>query len=235
MTHWMRKLHKWSGLILAIQFVLWMGSGLVMSLLDHDQVQGHHYRAVAASKPAQWPTGTLAPTRVLSQAMLPVRSLEAVWLRDRPVYRLVGGERTWLVDARNGAAVAVDSATALAIAVADYTGPGRAGTPLSMKTPTLEARGNPAPIWRIAFDDDDGTTLYVSGQDGRILARRNDTWRLFDIAWMLHIMDYTNRDDFNNPLVVTAAAGGLWIALTGVWLLIASLRLGKSPRAPARP
>ena len=221
MTRWMRKLHKWTGLILAVQFVLWMGSGLVMSLLDHDKVQGHHYRAVAASKPAQWPTGTLAPSHVLSRATLPARSLEAMWLRERPVYRLARGEDTWLVDARNGAPVAVDSATALVIAVADYTGPGRPGTPVSMENPTLEARNHPAPIWRIAFDDDDGTTLYVSGQDGRILARRNDTWRLFDIAWMLHIMDYTNRDDFNNPLVVTTAAGGLWIALTGVWLLIA--------------
>ena len=34
MNHWMRKLHKWVGLLIAIQFLLWMGSGVVMSLLD---------------------------------------------------------------------------------------------------------------------------------------------------------------------------------------------------------
>ncbi len=231
MTGWMRTLHKWTGLILAIQFVLWMGSGLLMSLLDHDKVQGHEYRAHATSKATQWPTGKLAPSRVLSAAELPVQSLEAMWLRDRPVYRLSNTASTWLVDARDGRNVTIDAATALAIAREDYTGPGEALTPESMAAPNLEVRGHAAPIWRMSFDDDEATTLYVSGQDGRILARRNDTWRLFDIAWMLHIMDYTERADFNNPLVVTAAAGGLWIALTGVWLLVASLRLRKSSRA----
>ncbi len=233
MTGWMRTLHKWAGLILAVQFLLWMGSGLVMSLLDHDKVQGHQYRAHATPKSTQWPTGTLAPSRVLSAAELPVQSLEAMWLRDRPVYRLSNTARTWLVDARDGRSVAINAATALAIVRADYSGPGRAGTPVSLTTPTLEVRGHPAPIWRVDFDDDDATTLYVSGQDGRILARRNDTWRIFDIAWMLHIMDDTERADFNHPLVVTAAAGGLWIALTGAWLLVAGLRMRKTRRACA--
>lgn len=225
MTRWMRTLHKWVGLILAIQFVLWMGSGLLMSLLDHDKVQGHQHRAPAPSTAPQWPAGTLAPSRLLSEAAQPVRTIEATWLRDRAAYRMDNGERTWLVDARSGRSVSVDSGTALAIALADYAGPGRPQQPELMQTATLEVLGHAAPIWRVAFDDDDATTVYVSGQDGRVLARRNDSWRLFDIAWMLHIMDYSNRADFNNPLVVTAAAGGLWIALTGAWLLVASLRM----------
>ncbi|KLB48492.1 hypothetical protein, partial [Xanthomonas euvesicatoria] len=33
---------------------------------------------------------------------------------------------------------------------------------------------------------------------------------------------YTGRKNFDNPLVVTAAIGGLWLALTGIWLLFAS-------------
>ncbi|HJU39942.1 MAG TPA: 2Fe-2S iron-sulfur cluster binding domain-containing protein, partial [Tahibacter sp.] len=82
-----------------------------------------------------------------------------------------------------------------------------------------------APIWRVDFADADATTLYVSGRDGAILERRNDAWRWFDVVWMLHIMDYTGRQDFNNPLVILFAAGGLWIALSGVWLLATSLRL----------
>ncbi|HEY5612201.1 MAG TPA: 2Fe-2S iron-sulfur cluster-binding protein, partial [Lysobacter sp.] len=75
--------------------------------------------------------------------------------------------------------------------------------------------------------DGDATTLYVSAQDGRILERRNDSWRVFDFVWMLHIMDYTGRQDFNNPLVIMAASGGLWIALSGFWLLVTSFRLSE--------
>src|SRR3546814_8614414 len=87
-----------------------------------------------------------------------------------------------------------------------------------MTVATLEVRDHEAPIWRVPFEDGEGTTLYVSGQDGRVLERRNDTWRIFDFVWMLHIMDYTGRQDFNNPLVIMAGSGGLWIALSGFWL-----------------
>ncbi len=59
-------------------------------------------------------------------------------------------------------------------------------------------------------------------QTGEVLYHRDKTWRLFDVFWMLHIMDYTGRKNFNNPLVVTAAIGGLWLALTSIWLLFAS-------------
>jgi len=51
----------------------------------------------------------------------------------------------------------------------------------------------------------------------------------------LHIMDYTGREDFNNTLVVMAASGGLWIALSGAWLLVTSFRLGEFIPARWRP
>lgn len=232
MTPWIRKLHKWVGLIIALQFVLWMGSGLVMSLLDHGTVAGHGHRASHDHKGASWPNGMLAPARVLAIADRPVQMIEASWLQERPVYRLTHKSTTWLVDAKDGRPVKVDAATAGAIAAADYVGEGRAGTPEWLETATLEARGHEGPMWRVPFNDEDSTTLYVSAGDGRILERRNDSWRLFDIFWMLHIMDYTGRQDFNNPLVIMSAAGGLWIALSGFWLLVTSFRM--SEFVPAR-
>jgi len=96
-----------------------------------------------------------------------------------------------------------------------------------MHAADLEVRGHEGAIWRVPFQDGDATTLYVSAQDGRILERRNDSWRVFDFVWMLHIMDYTGRQDFNNPLVIMAASGGLWIALSGFWLLVTSFRLSE--------
>ena len=37
-----RKLHKWIGLAIGIQVAIWMVSGFMMGLLDHEQVTGHH-------------------------------------------------------------------------------------------------------------------------------------------------------------------------------------------------
>lgn len=232
MTPWIRKLHKWVGLIIALQFVLWMASGLTMGLLDQDTVEGHHHQASHTREAVAWPDGMLAPARVLAASKLPVQTVEATWLQDRPVYRLAHKSAIWLVDAKDGQPVKVDAAIAGAIAAADYIGTGRSGQPKWMETATLEVREHEGSIWRVPFSDSDATTLYVSAQDGRILERRNDSWRLFDFVWMLHIMDYTGRQNFNQPLVIMAASGGLWIALSGIWLLVTSFRL--SEFVPAR-
>lgn len=42
------------GVILAIQFLLWMSSGVVMSLLDATKVQGREFRIKPPAAPA-WP------------------------------------------------------------------------------------------------------------------------------------------------------------------------------------
>src|SRR3546814_14163009 len=99
----------------------------------------------------------------------------------------------------------------------------------------LEVRDQETPMWSVTFEDGEGTTLYVAGQNVRVLERRYDTWRIFDFVWMLHIMDYTGRQDFNNPLVIMAGSGGLWIALSGIWLLVPCFRLGEFVPQSWRP
>ena len=88
---------------------------------------------------------------------------------------------------------------------------------------TLETR-DAGPTWEAAFDDATGTRLYFSAEDGALVAVRTDAWRLKDVFWMLHTMDYRGRDDFNNPLVVLAGAWAAWVALTGLWLLVRVFR-----------
>lgn len=234
MKRWIRSLHKWIGLILALQFVLWTASGLVMSLLNHETVEGHQHRAEHALSPKSWPVGALSPSQVLILAGRPVESLEATWLQDQPVYRLKEGATVWLISALEGRPVQVDADMAAVIAAADYVGDGVPGSPEWLAIATLEVRGHEGAIWRVPFSDADDTTLYISAQDGRILERRNKSWRLFDVFWMLHIMDYSGRQNFNNPLVIMAASGGLWIALSGVWLLFVSFRLVEFKRASRR-
>jgi Na+-transporting NADH:ubiquinone oxidoreductase subunit F len=222
MTPWMRRLHKWVGLLIALQFVLWMASGLTMSLLDHDAVGGHG-RGHSPAAPARWPTGLRTPAAVLASTPRPIISLESTWLLERPVYRIVGEAGRRLVDAATGETVEIDATRVAALAGADYGSREHMAPPRLLEGPSLEARGHEGPIWRVDFHDKDDTTLYISGWDGQILDRRNATWRLFDIAWMLHIMDYSGRADFNNALVVMSASCGLWMALSGLWLLAVTL------------
>jgi len=79
-------------------------------------------------------------------------------------------------------------------------------------------------VWQVRFNDAKRTALYFAADDGHLVAARNSTWRVFDFFWMLHTMDYAGRDNFNNPLVITASTGALWLALSGLLLLMRTFR-----------
>jgi uncharacterized iron-regulated membrane protein len=81
-----------------------------------------------------------------------------------------------------------------------------------------EIRGRDTPVWKVSFAQPESLNLYLDPWTGEILARRTDRWRIFDFFWMLHIMDFDAREDFNHPLLQISAALGLVIALSGVGL-----------------
>lgn len=224
MTRTLRTLHKWVALVLAAQFVAWMASGLALSLIDHHAASGEPHRRAAEAPARPWPAGMRSPVQVVAASTGRVQRIETAWLVDRAVYKLVDDKRTWLLDAATGQPVTIDAAMARALAAADYFGPAPASAPERLAEAPREAIAHDAPLWRVRFADDVDTTLYVSATDGRILERRNVPSRWFEAFWMLHTMDYSGRGDFNHPLVVVSAAGGLFAALTGAWLLVALLR-----------
>jgi hypothetical protein len=233
MTRLMRSVHKWVALVLALQFVAWMASGLALSLIDHQAASGDLHRRPAEATARPWPSGLPSPAKVIAASPERVQQVESAWLQDRPVYRLRNDVRTWLVDATTGDPVAIDQSTARLLATADYLGNAAASEPEWLAEAPREAIGHEAPLWRVRFADADATTLYVSAGDGRILERRNAQSRWFEFFWMLHTMDYSGRGNFNHPLVVLSAAGGLFAALTGVWLLITQLRFRSKVARPA--
>jgi hypothetical protein len=236
MTPWMRTLHKWVALVLALQFLAWMLSGLALSVIDHHAASGDSHRAEARA-PAPWPaTGLMQVSHVLAASPARVQRIETGWLVERPVYRVTMMEGSRLVDARDGSDVRMDAATAQGVAIADYAGDGKAGVAELLEQAPREAIDHDPPLWRVSFDDADATTLYLSAVDGRILERRNRQSRWYDVFWMLHTMDYSGRGNFNHPLLVVSAAAGVWVALTGAWLAIVTIRRRRRAamvRAPA--
>ena len=221
----MRTLHKWIGLIIAIQFVLWMASGVVMSLLDADKVRAS---ALRAKPPAVrlWPADTMPLDAILAASTREATTISSAWLLELPVYQLASAKATWMVRAVDGQPVALDAGLAARIAQASYAGRAKAA-PARLLSYTVETRRHKEHVWRVDFHDAEETTVYVSDKTGNVLEHRNSTWRLFDFFWMLHIMDYAERADFNNSLLITSAIGGLVMALSGVWLLFASFSLAE--------
>ena len=57
-----------------------------------------------------------------------------------------------------------------------------------------------------------------------VRARRSSTWRFYDFFWKLHVMDYDDGADFNHPLLITAAGAAIFVAMSGLVLLIIKMR-----------
>ena len=211
-----RRVHKWVGLILGLQFCLWALSGAVMALLDKDAVGGHD---MAAMHPQPLPDAAfIAPSKIAG-----IGAVSGIALRDlagRPVYELRTAHGVRLADAVDGTPVKVDAALARAVASGVNHAPVRRVEALAK--PNLEARDHAGPMWRVDFADAANSSAYVSMDTGRFLVMRGDTWRTWDFFWMLHNMDYVGRKSFNHPLIIFVAFGTLWLSGTGFYLLFKS-------------
>src|SRR3546814_16962298 len=71
------------------------------------------------------------------------------------------------------------------------------------------------PFWQIEFEGWNRPTLYISPTTGEMISRRHNLWRIFDFAWMIHIMDYENRTNVNNPLLPVATWSAVFMAISG--------------------
>ncbi|MGB1298238.1 MAG: 2Fe-2S iron-sulfur cluster-binding protein [Psychrobium sp.] len=99
-----------------------------------------------------------------------------------------------------------------------------------VKDDDTEARQFKRRVWRVHYDNDNHTAVYIDAYSGKVLKAIEDTWRLRDLFWMLHIMDYQTRSDFNNPLIISAAAIAFIGSLAGGVLVFLCIRVGRKNR-----
>ncbi len=222
--------HRWIGLIISLQLLAWSIGGLVFSVLDINEVRGSNDSKMismvgidAESVPAvlQGVIDQLGDGETMIGSIhLINRGLGAYWeIRDieNELLARVGldGQLTELISPEQAQAIALEDF----IPEAEVR-----RVELIEENQPSEYRGGPLPVYRVDLDHPKNPHIYVDATTGRINARRNDTWRTFDFFWMLHIMDYKDRDNFNHSLLIIAsvfavAASGTGIMLWG-WRLI---------------
>jgi uncharacterized iron-regulated membrane protein len=222
----LRTWHKWLGLFLGLQVVIWCVSGLYMVSFDIDFIRGLPLvREQASTLPS---TIRLAPFNAIAARYEAVTAatLRAMPDTKQPVYELTTGSGRILVDAASGAQISpLPQARIESLARLYYAGAGDIEGMELLDAAPVEIRGRNLPIWRIDFDDALATSFYLDPGTGTLVTRRHRFWRLFDAFWMLHIMDYGyERDDMNNLLLRFASAAGAAFGLTGLWLLFFSFR-----------
>jgi hypothetical protein len=222
-----RQWHKWLSLIIGAQVMLWLATGVYMVVVNLDFIHGDHLvqnmnETIAADyQPDVSFADMLVEFPDASEIAL------ASWV-GQAVYRVKSPAGSHLVSAETGEEISpLTEENAVAVARYHYTRKAdvTAATLLVDKEEApSEIQSRPLPLWRVDFDDHGSTALYVSPDDGYLITRRHTFWRIFDFAWMLHIMDYEERADVNNNLLRIAASLGLVLSGLGLWLLFFSFK-----------
>jgi hypothetical protein len=234
----LRKIHRWLGLLIALQIMAWMASGLYFAVFPIETIRGEHL-----VRPAELfdPEGLLdlVPAWVAwnNAAIHLGEEIEkggiSLVTRDGIAYYRISGQVAGqpfvrLVEGSSGGVVpriGPQGAEALARSLLEQPGELEAVEWVTELPPGNEVRGRTLPLWRVRFSQPESLSLWIEPWTGEVLARRTTRWRIFDFLWMLHIMDFDERDDFNTPLLMTASFLGLLIALSGVvyWAMTTTL------------
>jgi len=220
---WVRRTHKWIGLVIGVQALLWMLSGVYMTVISLEVIHGDHL-AHAFDEPLER-SGERLDIDQLSKLSPTFDSLKLKKFLGKEVYEIRANGKASLVDARTGKLMSPLPREQIVARAKDiYQGEAEIREVTWITQAPQEVAKRQVPMWAVRFDDRANSTLYFSPDTGDLLARRHDLWRWFDFLWMFHIMDYDTRDDVNNSLLRVAAGVGLLFALSGAWLVFYSFR-----------
>tara|TARA_R110000868_G_scaffold145181_5_gene365326 strand:- start:15996 stop:16709 length:714 start_codon:yes stop_codon:yes gene_type:complete len=210
--------HRYLGIFLGIQFLMWTISGLYFSWTDIDEIHGDQFRAEGMIP--------LSFDNLISPSDIPVQSnitsLELKEIGGNPYFWI---NEQQLFNAKTGVfKKEISESDALQIAAKNML-------------PTLkvvgveridevgshsEYRGKPLPAYAISYESQENIIAYVSVKDGQFQTLRHRNWRWFDFLWMTHTMDYQGRDDFNTIVLRAFSLIGLITVLSGFLLWFTS-------------
>ncbi len=217
--------HKWLALIIGVQILFWVASGLFFAVFPIERVRSEH-RIATHDYAAPDIASLRAPADVA--ALLPEAPMRLTYENDaagQPVAVAEFAARAPilidLADWRVASPLSAEAAQHIAqVYVADAP---RVRDVRLITEESTEYRGL-LPAWRVAFDDAEGLAVYVAADTGRVTARRSDLWRVFDALWALHIMEWRDRENFNNGLLILASVLALVVVVSG--FVLAPYRFG---------
>ncbi len=224
MFKYARKVHKWLGYLLAIQIFFWLLGGLVMSAIPLEKVHGKHLAKRSISNPFKV-HDYMASIDAITTQFEQISDIKYSHLLTKPTIEIATLNGTFTFDGITGEAMARPSES-------EIIENAKAHLLISAKASQVQllAKGPreiayKENVWQVSFDDWLTTTLYLDSATGKVITVRSTIWRIFDFFWMLHIMDYDEREDFNNPLLISFAATSVLFCISGILLLLQNLRI----------
>jgi len=209
-----RKTHRYLGVFLGIQFLLWTTSGLYFSWTNIDEIHGDQFKNLDY-QPRTF-NNLISP--MLLNVSEGINTIELRDLKGVPYYWINKSKLYNAVDGKPKNNIAEDEALYVA---KNYMKD-------NLEVVTIEQihkvdkhheyREKLLPAYVISYKNDEALKSYVSVIDGKFQTVRHRSWRWFDFLWMTHTMDYEGRDNFNTIVLRAFSLLGLITVLSGFLL-----------------
>lgn len=211
MNFLVRKIHKYLSFFISVQLLLWTISGIYFAFNKIELVRGEQYlKKTEESYDLSIfnfkidKASDIDFQKRLGKEIIIINSNDSVRYLDKfgmPVKKMSSIE----------AMESVINQTSLTPLIAEEVLNEKVGS---------EFRGRSLPIYRVKTKskDDSKINVYINMYSGDVVAIRSDKWRIWDLMWGLHIMDWKERDNIDNLFLKIFSILALVSSLTGIML-----------------
>jgi hypothetical protein len=189
-----RNLHRYLSIFVSIQLLLWTISGIYFAYNKIELVRGEQYRL---PKNVEY--------RIFDR------------LGTSIIETIEYGEKSYKTYPKGNVIKPLTKEEAIKITAQKTTLNPLEVSLVTELYPGAEYRGT-LPVYKVKTDTKDDINVYVGYMTGDIGSIRSDSWRIWDLMWSLHIMDYRERDNINNILLRILSILALVTSISGITL-----------------
>ena len=206
-----RNIHKYLSFLISIQLLLWTVSGIYFAFNKIENVRGEQYREesnfnVDFSK-LNFEIDGAQNIRVTDRMDQEILVVDGIYGRE---YLDFDGKDVEQLNAEEAKTLSAKHTSLIPESVELVT----------ENIVGSEFRGRALPIYRVKSVNDvgEGINVYLNVYTGEVEAVRSNQWRVWDLMWGFHIMDWETRDDIDNLLLKIFSILALISSITGVLL-----------------
>ena len=211
MRNIVRNTHKYLSFFISLQLFLWTISGIYFAFNKIELVRGEQYR-LTESFPVNF--------NEVNFSRSDVYQIKAIKRLDEIIFVVNASKGTEYLNALGTPVSKLSKSEVFEIVSSSSTLEPIDLEEISESSKGSEFRGRELPLYKVTSlnDKDKKINLYLNVFSGEITAVRSLQWRIWDLMWGFHIMDWQTRDKINNIFLKIFSILALVSSISGILL-----------------
>ena len=211
MRNIVRNTHKYLSFFISVQLFLWTVSGIYFAFNKIELVRGEQYR-LTESFPIDF--------NVVKFSRSDVQQVKAINRLGEIIFVVSGSKGTEYLDSFGIPVDKLNKSEIFEIVSSSSTLKPIDLEEITESSKGSEFRGRNLPLYKVTSlnDKDKKINLYLNVFSGEITAVRSLQWRIWDLMWGFHIMDWQTRDKINNIFLQIFSILALVSSISGIML-----------------